>query len=189
MRSENPPHRHQPDGDPGRGKRATDLLQRQIGLPGDQLQHQTAMLGQARAVIAAHRTRFCMSLRTPALRPADRGADADVKPFGRRSSGSSRLNKADHALSQVLRVWCRHIAPNDMLRPQTRRSATAWESPFYDSTRSGTALEAQHARRVGEELREGMRLEFELRYVHSAAGQVAVEAEVLEPRALPAMAR
>jgi hypothetical protein len=34
--------------------------------------------------------------------------------------------KPDHAFSQVLRVWCRHIAPNDMLRPQTRRSATAW---------------------------------------------------------------
>ena len=50
-------------------------------------------------------------------------------------------------------------------------------------------MDAQHARRVGEELREGVRLEFELRYVNSAAGQVAVEGELLEGRVLPALAR
>ena len=50
-------------------------------------------------------------------------------------------------------------------------------------------LDAQHARRVGRELFVGTRLEFEVRYVHSAAGQVAVDACAIEhARALPARA-
>src|SRR6185503_5425228 len=47
MGTEKPVYRTQPDGDPARGcKRTADLLQGQIGLPGNQLQHPRAVLAQ-----------------------------------------------------------------------------------------------------------------------------------------------
>src|SRR3954465_3310263 len=56
-------HRTQPDGDPTRsGERAADLLQGQVGLPGNQLQHRRAVLAQPAATVAAHRARARMAL-------------------------------------------------------------------------------------------------------------------------------
>src|SRR5215213_11946862 len=54
--SEKPVHRTQPDGDPARDrKRAADLLQGQVGLLGNQLEHLRAVLAQPAATVAAHR--------------------------------------------------------------------------------------------------------------------------------------
>src|SRR6476660_9851794 len=54
--TQKPMHRTQPDGDPARDrKRAADLLQGQVGLPGNQLQHLRAVLAQPAATVAAHR--------------------------------------------------------------------------------------------------------------------------------------
>src|SRR4051812_11134684 len=79
--SEKPVHRTQPDGDPARGrKRTADLLQGQVGLLGNQLQHLRTVLAQPGATIAAHRAWPRLAFGAPALRPADGAADADIKP-------------------------------------------------------------------------------------------------------------
>src|SRR5215217_328175 len=70
--TQKPMHRTQPDGDPARDrKRAADLLQGQVGLLGNQLQHLRAVLAQPAATVAAHRARARMALGPPALRPTD----------------------------------------------------------------------------------------------------------------------
>src|SRR5918997_4031728 len=46
MGTQKPVHRTQPDGDPGGGKCAADLLQGQVGLLGNQLQDPRAVLAQ-----------------------------------------------------------------------------------------------------------------------------------------------
>src|SRR4051795_3743986 len=69
--TQKPMHRTQPDGDPARDrKRAADLLQGQVGLPGNQLQHLRAVLAQPAATVAAHRARARMALGPPALPPS-----------------------------------------------------------------------------------------------------------------------
>src|SRR3954469_19626153 len=54
MGSEKSVHRAQPDGDAADRKRAADLLQGQVGLPGNQLQHLYAVFAQPGAAVAAH---------------------------------------------------------------------------------------------------------------------------------------
>src|SRR3954451_6761367 len=79
--SEKPMHRAQPDGDPAQDrKRTADLLQGQVGLLGNQLQHLRTVLAQPRATIAAHRAWPRLAFGAPALRPANGAANADIKP-------------------------------------------------------------------------------------------------------------
>src|SRR3954471_10927329 len=79
--TEKPVHRAQPDGDPARGrKRTADLLQGQVGLLGNQLQHLRTVLAQPGAPIAAHRARARLALGPPALTPPAGAAEADIKP-------------------------------------------------------------------------------------------------------------
>src|SRR3954463_613650 len=74
-------HRAQPDGDPARDrKRTADLLQGQVGLLGNQLQHLRTVLAQPGATIAAHRAWPRLAFGAPALLPANGAADADIKP-------------------------------------------------------------------------------------------------------------
>ena len=104
-----PVHCTQPDRDPARGrKRATDLLQGQVGLPGNQLPHPRAVLAQSGATVATHRARARMAFGPPALRPAEGAADADIKPHRRRPCAAAQRHKTDHTLPQVLRVRGRH---------------------------------------------------------------------------------
>ena len=85
MGTEKPVPRTQPDGDPARGRKGTaDLLQGQVGLLGNQLQHLRAVLAQPGATIAAHRARARMTYGPPALHPPYGAADADLKPYRRR---------------------------------------------------------------------------------------------------------
>src|SRR4051812_32468284 len=95
-------HRTQPDGDPARDrKRAADLLQGQVGLPGNQLQHLRAVLAQPAATLAAHRARARMALGPPALRPASSAADTDIKPCRRRPCAAAQRHETDHTLPQI----------------------------------------------------------------------------------------
>jgi hypothetical protein len=108
-----PVHRAQPDGDPARGrKRAADLLQGQVGLLGNQLQHPRAVLAQPGATIAAHHARARMAFSPPALRPTKGAADADIKPRRRCSRAAAQRHETDDTLPQILRVRGRHIASN-----------------------------------------------------------------------------
>src|SRR3954471_24645713 len=113
--TQKPMYRTQPDGDPARDrKRAADLLQGQVGLPGNQLQHLRAVLAQPAATVAAHRARASMALGPPALRPASTAADTDIKPC-RRPCAAAQRHETYHTLPQILRVRRRHIASNGMV--------------------------------------------------------------------------
>src|SRR5215218_2086744 len=71
MGTKKPVHRTQSDGDPAcGGKRIADLLQGQVGLLGNQLQHPRAVLAQPGATITAHRARARMAFSPPALPPS-----------------------------------------------------------------------------------------------------------------------
>src|SRR3954463_1956013 len=92
--TQKPLHRTQPDGDPARDrKRAADLPQGQVGLPGNQLQHPRSMLAQPGATVATHRARARMAFGPPALRPADGAAKETLK--------NSALPILDHEKSIV----------------------------------------------------------------------------------------
>ena len=118
MGTEKPVYRTQPDGDPARGcKRTADLLQGQIGLPGNQLQHPRAVLAQPGAAITAHRARARMAFGPRALRPASGAADADIKPRCRRPHAAAQRHKTDDTIPQILRVRGRHIALNASSNP------------------------------------------------------------------------
>ncbi len=109
--------RAQPDGDPAqRRHRSADLLQGQIGLFGDQLQNPRTVLPYPGPMITAHCTRPRMSFRPPPLRPPDGTANTHLKPRRRRSCTSSQRHKADHTVSQILRIRCWHIDPNSIYR-------------------------------------------------------------------------
>jgi hypothetical protein len=126
MGTEKPVHRTQPDGDPARGrKRAADLLQGQVGLPGNQLENHRAVLAQPGAAITAHRAWPRMAFSPPALRPANGAADADIKPRCRRLRAAAQRHETDHTLPQILRVRGRHIASTGIVQPQLRQSAGA----------------------------------------------------------------
>ena len=118
-------HRTQPDGDPAGRERAADLLQGQVGLLGNQLQHPRAVLAQPGATVAAHRARARMAFGPPALRPTDGAADADIKPCRRCPRAAAQRHETDHTLPQILRVRGRHIASNGIVQPQPRQSARA----------------------------------------------------------------
>src|SRR3954464_16073163 len=97
-------HRTQPDGDPARDrKRAADLLQGQVGLPSNQLQHLRAVLAQPAATVAAHRALARMALGAPALTPASSTADTDIKPCRRPPCAAAQRHKTNHTLPQILR--------------------------------------------------------------------------------------
>src|SRR6188472_785939 len=105
MGTEKPVHRTQPDGDPARGRKpAADLLQGQVRLPGNQLQHLCAVFAQPAATVAAHRARARIAFGPPALRPASSAADTDIKPYRRRPRATAQRYETDHALPQILRV-------------------------------------------------------------------------------------
>jgi len=123
--TQKPVHRTQPDGDPaGDRQRAADLLQGQVRLPGNQLQHLRAVFVQPAATVAAHRARARIAFGPPALRPASSAADTDIKPCRRRPRATAQRYETDHALPQILRVRSRHIASNSMVQLQPRRSAS-----------------------------------------------------------------
>src|SRR3954471_11175824 len=103
--SEKPVHRTQPDGDPARDrKRTADLLQGQVGLLGNQLEHPRSVLAQPGATVAAHRARPRLALGPPALRPANGAADADIKPCRRLPRAAAQRHETNHTLPQILRV-------------------------------------------------------------------------------------
>lgn len=89
---------------------AADLLQRQIGRLGDQRQHRFAMSNQARAMIAAHGPGLSMPLGAQALRPADRGADADPEPLGGPPGRRTARYCRHHAIPEILRIGSRHTS-------------------------------------------------------------------------------
>ena len=125
MGTQKPVHRTQPDGDPGGRQRAADLLQGQVRLLSNQLQDPRAVLAQPGATVATHRARARMAFGSPALRPAEGAADADLKPYRRCSRAAAQRHETDHTLPQILRVRRRHIASNGMVQPQPRQSAGA----------------------------------------------------------------
>src|SRR3954447_24830159 len=96
--TEKPVNRAQPDGDPPGRKRVADLLQGQVGLPGDQLQHLRAVLAQPRATVATHRAPARMAFRSPALPPTDGAADADIKSHRRCSRTAAQRHETNHTL-------------------------------------------------------------------------------------------
>jgi hypothetical protein len=134
--TEKPVHRTQPDGDPARGrKRTADLLQGQVGLLGNQLEHPRAVLAQPGATLAAHRAWPRMALGAPAPRPADGAADADIKPCRCLPRAAAQRHKTDHTLPQVLRVRSRHIASNGISSSRSFANQQGAENPFlYVST-------------------------------------------------------
>src|SRR6187455_1587902 len=83
---EEPPDRRLADANamPGRQFR-TDLGQRQVRLMSDKRQYRLAMPTQARAMVTTHGPGARLTLGTPPLRPADRGALAHPEPLGRRA--------------------------------------------------------------------------------------------------------
>src|SRR4051812_6026031 len=82
-------HRAQSDGDPARGrKRTADLLQGQVGLPGNQLQHLRAVLAQPGASIAARRALPPSAIKpiTRSLKSCEYGAGISPPMASSRSS-------------------------------------------------------------------------------------------------------
>ena len=101
---EEPPDRRLADGNamPGRQFRA-DLGQRQVRLMSDKRQDRLAMPTQARAMVTPHGPGARLTLGTPPLRPADRGALAHPEPLGRRAGRTAGGYSRRQAIPQVLR--------------------------------------------------------------------------------------
>src|SRR4051794_41704278 len=132
-------HRAQSDGDPARGrKRTADLLQGQVGLPGNQLQHLRAVLAQPGATIAAHRARARLAFSPPALTPPAGAADTDIKPR-RRALPPSAIKPITRSLKSC--EYGAGISPPMASSNRSFANQQAPENPsLYVSTRSETAL-------------------------------------------------
>src|SRR4051812_45182727 len=87
---------------PGRQFRA-DLGQRQVRLISDKRQDRLAMPTQARAMVTTHWSGARLTLGTPPLRPADRGALAHPETLGRRAGRTAGGYGRRQAIPQVLR--------------------------------------------------------------------------------------
>src|SRR3954453_18511086 len=101
---EEPPERRLADANamPGRQFRAY-LGQRQVRLMSDKRQDRLAMPTQARAMVTPHWSGARLTLGTPPLRPADRGALAHPEPLGRRAGRTAGGYGRRQAIPQVLR--------------------------------------------------------------------------------------
>jgi hypothetical protein len=120
-----------------------DLLQGQVRLLGQQLQYRRTMLDQTRAVIASHRAGAGVTLGPQPLRPPNRRAHTHPKPARRRPRRCPRCYRCCHAITQIPRIWCRHIVPQRYVAsPPSPIRASLQIFYLAESTRSETALES-----------------------------------------------
>jgi hypothetical protein len=122
------PHRSSATGNLCLGHRYNDLVQRQIRLPGNQIQQKHGVIFQGRNTSTAW-PRHNTSRRFPALHPNHHDARADPVEFRRLASRCPRGDRFNHAFTQVHRIRLRHCSPPQPNQCcQTRALATLWES-------------------------------------------------------------
>jgi acyl-CoA synthetase (AMP-forming)/AMP-acid ligase II len=99
------------------------------------------MLDQTRAVIASHRAGAGVTLGPQPLRPPNRRAHTHPKPARRRPRRCPRCYRCCHAITQIPRIWCRHIVPQRYVAsPPSPIRASLQIFYLAESTRSETAL-------------------------------------------------
>src|SRR5580692_7149403 len=93
------------------GEPRADLVERQVGLRGDEVEQPLLVRLERRAAVAGARLRRDASRARPALEPADRRRNADVEQARRFSPALARLDHTHGPSPKIVRVSLRHPAP------------------------------------------------------------------------------
>ncbi len=125
---EEPPHRPVADMQAPIGQLAADLFQRQIRNRRDPRQQPGPLAFQARAAITAHRLGGKPAARMPNRNPINNRGDPHPKHRRRAASRQATLNRSNHPLPQIPRIWSCHAcwppSPASSLRPHVREGAS-----------------------------------------------------------------
>src|ERR1700674_1434787 len=118
-------------------KRRNDLIQREARFLADEGEDLPRVLLQWRSTPSTGHG-FESPVFTKALHPPDRRTDADIKLFGRLTSGSSFFHEVDDARSQLTRIRSMHWAALRRINALDSHLRRGLGSP--DSLRSGRAV-------------------------------------------------